>query len=63
MLHGKSKNICTGGPPAEMLTLLRHLDKDKLRPRTYVIASTDGMGAQKALAAEKAFSASKVLRT
>lgn len=44
-----------------MLALLKHLDMDKLRPRTYVIASTDSMGAQKALAAEKAFSASKVL--
>ena len=44
-----------------MLALLKHLDKNKLRPRTYVIASTDSMGAQKALAAEKAFSAAKVL--
>ena len=44
-----------------MLALVKHLNKEKLRPRTYVIASTDKMGAQKALAAEQAFSASKVL--
>ena len=44
-----------------MLALLKHLDREKLCPRTYVIASTDSMGAQKAHAAEKSFSASKVL--
>lgn len=44
-----------------MLALVRHLDKDKLQPRTYVIASTDRMGAQKAQAAEEDFAAPKVL--
>ena len=44
-----------------MLALVKHLDKDKLQPRTYVVASTDRMGAQKAQAAEQEFQASKVL--
>jgi hypothetical protein len=44
-----------------MLALVKHLDKDKLQPRTYVVASTDRMGAQKAQAAEQEAQASKVL--
>ena len=44
-----------------MLALVKHLDKDKLQPRTYVVASTDRMGAQKAQAAEQESQASKVL--
>lgn len=49
----------SGGHTAEMPALVKHLDKDKLQPRTYVVASTDRMGAQKAWAAEQEFQASK----
>ena len=41
-----------GGHTAEMLALLGKLDRSRYTPRTYVIASTDAMGAQKAMAAE-----------
>ena len=43
-----------GGHTAEMLELVGHLDRAKYTPRTYVVASTDKMGTQKALTAEKA---------
>ena len=36
-----------------MLTLVKHLNKDVYLPRTYVVASTDSMGAQKAQTAEQ----------
>ena len=36
-----------------MLELVGHLDRAKYTPRTYVVASTDKMGTQKALTAEK----------
>ena len=42
-----------GGHTAEMLALVGQLDREKYSPRTYVVASTDRMGAQKAQAAEQ----------
>ena len=42
-----------GGHTAEMLELVGHLDRAKYTPRTYVVASTDKLGTQKALTAEK----------
>lgn len=44
-----------GGHTAEMLALVGQLDKDRYAPRTYVVASTDRMGPQKAKAAEEDF--------
>lgn len=44
-----------------MLALVKHLDRNKLHPRTYVIASTDKMGAQKAATSEKDVPAAQVL--
>jgi len=44
-----------------MLALVKHLDKNKLHPRSYVIASTDRMGAQKAATSEKDIPAAQVL--
>lgn len=43
-----------GGHTAEMLALVGELDRSRYSPRTYVVASTDRMGAQKAMAAEQA---------
>ena len=43
-----------------MLTLTKHLDKDVFLPRTYVVASTDSMGAQKAQTAEQEFAGHQV---
>ncbi len=38
----------SGGHTAELLALLEHMDPKRYSPRTYVVASTDRMGAQKA---------------
>ena len=46
-------NAYAGGHTAEMLALVGQLDRDMYSPRTYVVASTDKMGAQKALTAEQ----------
>ena len=43
-----------------MLTLTKHLDKDVFLPRTYVVASTDSMGAQKVQTAEHEFAGHQV---
>eukprot|EP00884_Botryococcus_braunii_P019054 jgi/Botrbrau1/5832/Bobra.0366s0014.1 len=42
----------SGGHTAEMLTLVGQLDKKRYSPRTYIVAETDQMGAQKALTSE-----------
>ena len=41
-----------GGHTAEMLALASQLDRDKFRPRCYVIGDTDALGPSKAAAAE-----------
>ncbi|KAK9907372.1 hypothetical protein WJX75_002431 [Coccomyxa subellipsoidea] len=42
----------SGGHTAELLALLEHMDMERYSPRTYIVASTDRMGAQKATAFE-----------
>jgi hypothetical protein len=44
--------MCAGGHTAELLALLEHMDMERYSPRTYIVASTDRMGAQKATAFE-----------
>ena len=47
------KQICSaGGHTAEMLTLVKGLDRHKYGPRCYIAADTDRLGFQKAQQAE-----------
>ncbi|EIE27833.1 hypothetical protein COCSUDRAFT_83453, partial [Coccomyxa subellipsoidea C-169] len=40
--------LCAGGHTAELLALLEHMNLERYSPRTYIVASTDRMGPQKA---------------